>query len=157
METFSIDRPVNREVLAYLMGIAAVYNLAAHRDPPDQPRFMTEDEVGLDDLRTHPDLGGLLYGLAQQMPGVTHGYVLGFDVLVNSQGVIFAVATGMMYMAFRVNPPDPKTPPPDEKATRMESLSCEWQNCAPFGEPGDHSGLTRIAGQALENVNRLSG
>lgn len=156
METCSINQPINREVLAYLMGMSAIYNLLSKREPPPDPVFQMGDEVGLNDLRAHPDLGSVLYSLALEIPGATHGYVLGYDVLINSRGVIFAVATGMMYMAFRVYPPDSRPLLPVEKASGVEALSREWRGVSPFGEPGAKDRLKPIAEKALANADKLS-
>jgi hypothetical protein len=153
-EIGSIHQPLNREVLVYLMTISAVYNLMAKRNPPLEPEFLTNLDLG--DLRTHPELGGFLRVLPQEIPGAFHGYILGYDVLVSSRGVIFAIATGMAYLAFRTNLPNPKWFPWDEKATKIEALSHEWQGCSAFGEPGPITQFKEIAERALANVEMLS-
>lgn len=154
MEIGSIHQPLNREVLLYLMTLSAVYNRISKHNPPPEPEFLVDLE--LRELRTHPDLGGLLYGLSQEIPGAFHGYVLGYNVLVNSRGVIFAIATSMMGMAFRVNPSNDQGFPQDEKTCKIETLSREWQSCSPFGQPGASVWLRPIAERALANVEMLS-
>jgi hypothetical protein len=153
-EIGSIHQSLNREVLVYLMTISAVYNLVNRRNPPPEPEFLTD--LDMSDLRTHPDLGGFLRVLPQEIPGAFHGYILGYDVLVSSRGVIFAIATGMAYLAFRINPPNPKWFPWDEKATKIEALSGEWGGCSAFGDSGTITGFKEIAEKALANVEMLS-
>jgi hypothetical protein len=154
MEIGSIHQPLNREALVYLLTIRAVHNLITKRDPPPEPEFLTMLE--LQDLCTHPDLGGFLRVLPAEIPGAFHGYVLGYDVLVSSRGVIFAIATGMAYLAFRINPPNPKWYPWDKTASKIEALSGEWGGCSAFGDPGPTTRFKEIAERALANVEMLS-
>jgi hypothetical protein len=154
MPDFTIDQPLNREVLLYLMTISAVYERSFEHAPLKTPEFISDGQMSLSGLRVHPDLGGLLSSLAEELPGVTHGYVLGYDVLVNPQGVIFAFATGMMFLSFRVNPPVKQASAPKPPGVSIEDLSKEWHTTTPFNETNALARLRPLAERALTQANQ---
>jgi phage tail sheath protein FI len=63
MNPASIDQPLNREVLLYLMVRSAVHHLSDGTQPTELPAFTPEEVMELGSLRTHPDLGGVLSAL----------------------------------------------------------------------------------------------
>ncbi|HEX2980760.1 MAG TPA: hypothetical protein VHO48_10895 [Anaerolineaceae bacterium] len=156
MNPASIDQPLNREVLLYLMVRSAVHHLSDGTQPTELPAFTPEEVMELGSLRTHPDLGGVLSALGDELPGVMHGYVLGCDVLVNQKGVIFAVAVGMLELDFRSKPPAGGLPALPDGSARIETLSDEWHGFCPFGETGLVAQLKPLAAAALANADRLA-
>lgn len=100
-----IDNPHNRQVI---LGLLAAFGLSTQpweKERYGVPRFSTE--FRLDGLRTHPDLGGAMEAAAQGL-AYTGGLILGYHVLVNQAGIIFAVAMSMTFLAVRL-PPERET------------------------------------------------
>jgi len=153
---FTVQQPLNREVLAYLMAISAVYNLSVGMEPPTKPEFFLGYGLDLGRLRAHPELGSMLYQLSTEIPGVSHGYILGYNVLINSRGVVFAFAEGMMGMSFRIHPPGDKRFMPIKESSNIAVLSGEWHGYTLFGGPDVIAGLKSVAERALANVEELS-
>lgn len=129
-----IDHPLNRELLLYLLAVRATYDRMSGYPPVElQPVFVPEEEMGMNGLRTHPDLGGLLIQAGRQVEGVTHGYVLGYDVLANPRGVIIGLAMSMTTLAFHYPPPFPAWGLAKEHAERASILNTEWTGFSPWG------------------------
>lgn len=151
------NRAVNRSAILYLLTVRSVHEQAWKNNLHYEPAFV-ESPLGMGELRTHPDLGGLLSGAAPHLPGVTHGYILGYDVLVNADGVIFAMALGMLELNLRLNPPGNQA---DEGRTKagaggIAALSSEWQRVSVFAGDAGRAEVLELCRQALDNANRLS-
>lgn len=149
----NISHPANRHVLAYLL----VHRIAFSRagEVPPEPLLHEDDEIGLSDLRTHPDLGSVLREAAERLPGVRHGFVLGYNVLLNSGDIIFALAMGTTYLAFRLNPWGHEPRPVGGHST-IESLSGEWVGVGAFGTGWSTDQVDALCRQALANADKLS-
>ncbi len=94
-----IANPHNRLVIANLLAAYWAYASPADKEDFDGPAFTTE--FSLDGLRTHPDLDSAMRTAAQDLD-YTDGLILGYHVLVNPVGVIFAVAMSMSFLTVRL-------------------------------------------------------
>ncbi|MDY0020120.1 MAG: hypothetical protein RBT47_08980, partial [Anaerolineae bacterium] len=81
-----VQHPLNREILLYMKMVRTMNERDRKPGETLEPKFVPEAEMMVTSPRTHPDLGGLLAEVGRDLPGVTHGYVLGYDVLINAQG-----------------------------------------------------------------------
>jgi len=146
-----IDNPHNRQVIASLMAVYRIYARSWGRERAPEPSFSTECD--LSDLRTHPDLGGALNMAAIDLPGVTSGLVMGYQVIVNSTGIIFAVAMSMFFLAVRLPPagknfsvcPEPSHPDID--------FGDGWVTANPW----DKEALHQLLADSLAYVNQMVG
>jgi len=150
--TTSINNSYNREAILYLLTLRSTHERAWEQGIHYEVEFVEHLDLG--ELRAHPDLGGLLRMAAPHLPGVRHGFVLGYDVLVNQQEIIFALATGMMVLDFRLYPPDAR-PVTAGRAEGIEALSSEWRGVAAFGDNLSQAEVLDLCRRALENANRL--
>ncbi len=126
-----IDHPQNRNTIATLMAITQVYARSWGMTEVPVPTFSTEFDLG--GLRTHPDLAGALGTAAIDLPH-TSGLLLGYYVMVNHAGVIFALAISMSYMAVRL-PPDkyrPENTPPIPGKPDID-FGGDWVTVNPWG------------------------
>jgi hypothetical protein len=146
--TINIDQPANREIILYLLATRSVHERAWKTGKRFDPAFVSEGEMELGDLRTHPDLGSQLSAAARELSGAIHGYVLGYDVLVNTHGVIFAVAMGMLFMAFRLGPHDPDKLFEADEVGKV-GLSSEWS-------PNPLVPMPKCCAEALARADALS-
>jgi hypothetical protein len=145
----TIDLPRNREILLYLLTVRAVYE---GKSPPAtlEARFIPEDEIEGVDLRTHPDLGSLLWSAALEIPEALHGYVFGYDVLVDEHGTLFAAAVGMSDLLLRLGPPQPGMVLP------AGQVSPEWTSIPALGGGLTKERLLEQVRQALANAAALT-
>jgi len=127
-----IDHPQNGKVIATLMAITAVYARSWGMTEVPAPAFSTEFDLG--SLRTHPDLGSALNMAAIGLPH-TAGLILGYQVMVNHAGVIFALAISMSYMAVRLPPNKyrPENTPPIPGKPDID-FGGDWVTVSPWGE-----------------------
>ena len=151
-----ILHPLNREILLYLKMVRVMHESDQKLASTLEPEFTPESEMTLSALRTHPDLGGLLAEAGRELPGVTHGYVLGYDVLVNAREIIFAVAMSMNMVALRVGP----ATPPSEEAPVTErgslgQLRRGWMQIDPWTTGLQVEKLRAHCAEALANVDAL--
>jgi hypothetical protein len=54
----------------------------------------------MEDLRCHPDLCERIHGLSGELPGTAGRYVQGFPILLDAEGVAFAIGAGTSWLAF---------------------------------------------------------
>jgi len=90
------------------------------------PHFRSVQEVPITELRTHPDLISIVSRAAYRLKDVQEGIVLGYYVLADKEGHIFALATGTGFLALRVGSTAPLA---KEGAVGepVEGLSEDWQ------------------------------
>ena len=113
-----ITQSLNQEIIAYLR---------QKSDWPKESPISLLKEVSLSDLRTHPDYGQVFVSdLPVNLKGVTSGIVLGFNVLINSKNVIFAVAMGVGFVAFRLGSQARRVAIKSSVGIPAEGLSDEW-------------------------------
>jgi hypothetical protein len=100
----NISHPLNQEIIDFMRKARLRYEPTEdiNSNSNVSVEFFGWNELPLDKLRTHPDLGERLSQISEDLTGVTLGHVLGFDVLVNPDAVILAVAMGTGFMAFRL-------------------------------------------------------
>lgn len=126
-----IDHPQNSKVIASLMAITHVYASSWGMTEIPAPTFSTNLDMG--SLRTHPDLGSAMNMAAIGLPH-TRGWILGYQVLVNHAGIIFALAISMGPLSVRL-PPVYKKPinPPTPGQVNID-FGDEWFSVSPWGE-----------------------
>ena len=115
---------------------------------PDPPRhFRPQRRVGIDDLRCHPDLCARIHGLTGELPGTSGRYVEGFPILLDGNGVVFAVGAGTSWLAFLL-------PPRTHSAVvrsqwGLRDLGGDWVDVDPWmTDAPAHEGLRRLRGWA---------
>ncbi|MDY0019521.1 MAG: hypothetical protein RBT47_05935 [Anaerolineae bacterium] len=151
-----IQHPLNREILLYMKMVRTMNERDQKPGETLDPKFVPEAEMTVAPPRTHPDLGGLLAEVGRDLPGVTHGYVLGYDVLINAQGIIFAVAMSMNLVALRLGPADPPSEEtPVAELGSLEKLRRGWMQVDPCATGLHPEKLKAHCAEALANVDVL--
>lgn len=111
----SIDDPANVQVLAYLKQKSSPNLLA---------RIAPQSAIAYTD-HTHPELGDLLQAACKDLPGRRMSHMFGFLVLVNSGGVICALAESTSTLAFRL-PEESRSGALQAGAQAMENIGKDW-------------------------------
>lgn len=147
-----ITHPANREALLYLLTLHAMYERGNRQSDVE---FVEEEDMTMGGLRTHPDLGGLLSSASREIPGVIHGYILGYDVLMNARGILFAFATGMNILSFRLYPSAQALQTALEKGPKIQDLSSEWWGVGVFNGDFNTNDVVGMCLRALENIDKV--
>jgi len=143
-----IDHPHNRQVVAALRAVYYVFAKSWGRDRDAVPTFSTEFDLG--ELRTHPDLGSALNMAAIGLPH-TAGLILGYQVMVNSAGIIFALAMSMGFLAVRLPVTGPKNTVNPILGGPDIDLGADWVTANPWNREALHQRLAA----SLAYVNGL--
>jgi len=87
--------------LGHPSNVALLVVLREQAVPSTDPSPSAWDAAGYE-LHTHPDLEERLTQLASSLPGHRSAMLYGCPVLATKAGVVFAVACGMRFLAFRL-------------------------------------------------------
>jgi hypothetical protein len=169
-----IYHPLNQEFITYLKHTHIRHAQKQNGNPKQElkPQFRSSSElkellqdkeqraVFLNELRTHSDIDERLSIISEGLTGVTAGYILGYKVLINAKAIIFSVAMGMGFLAFRLSPQD-RGLAREFGGTGVDGLGQAWISVDPWNVNlrteqllGD---LKYWCEQALAYANELSG
>jgi hypothetical protein len=116
----SVRIPQNAGVLEWLA--------AQTKDPPR--RMRAKRGIPDHDLRCHPDLVERLESSAANLPGVRLRYLVGFPVLQHPNEIVFGIAAGTTWLAFRLPQLGQRAVVPSRWGTR--GLDAEWVDVDPW-------------------------
>jgi len=127
--------PQNAALLDWLM---------AQTDPPPR-RLSARRRPPADRARCHPELARRLESSASGLPGVRLRYVAGFPVLVHPNLIVFGLAAGATWMAFRLPPAGQRAVVPSQWGNR--GLGPDWVDIDPWLSMLPlHEGTNRVRG-----------
>ncbi len=118
--------------------------LASQTESPPR-RIRARRHVPERDQRCDPDLVERLESSAANLPGVRLRYLVGFPALLHPNEVVFAIAAGTTWMAFRLPRLGQRAVVPSEWGSR--GLDPEWADVDPWLTmlPA-HEGTSRVRG-----------
>ncbi len=116
----SVRIPPNAGVLEWL--------LAQTESPPR--RITAKRRIPQDSLRCHPDLVDRLESSAAGLPGTQLRYLLGFPVLLHPNEIVFGIAAGTTWLAFRLPQLGQRAVIPSQWGNR--GLGPEWVDVDPW-------------------------
>jgi len=118
--------------------------LAEQADPA--PRWIrARRRISAAKLRCHPDLVERLHSSAAGLPGTRLRYLVGFPVLVHPNEIVFGIAAGTTWLAFRLPLLGRRAVIPSEWGNR--GLGPEWVDVDPWLSMFPlHEGTSRVRG-----------
>lgn len=126
------------------LNAALVEWLAEQSDDPPRS-FRVHRRVSMENLRCHPDLCERVHGLASELPGAAGRYVEGFAILLDGDGVVFAIAAGTSWLAFLL--PGRTHSAVVRSRWGLRDLGGEWVDIDPWmTDVPAYEGLRRLRG-----------
>jgi len=108
-------------------------------------RVAPKRRIAEQDLRCHPDLVERLESSAHGLPGTRMRYLLGFPVLLHPNEIVFGIAAGTTWMAFRLPELGQRAVIPSQWGNR--GLGPEWVDVDPWlSDLPLHDGTSRVRG-----------
>jgi hypothetical protein len=131
----SVRIPQNAGLLAWL----------AEQVDPAPRRIRARRRIPEARLRCHPDLLDRLESSASNLPGTRLRYLVGFPALLHPNEVVFGIAAGTTWLAFRLPQLGQRAVIPSEWGNR--GLGPEWVDVDPWLSMLPlHEGTSRLRG-----------